>query len=337
MGRKAGIATPTAPRAVERSLPLIVRPEDDDGVLFGREPARWRELLRQRVLDHGAVLFRGFAVDSPAAFESFVLSLSPPDPWAPYREEAVLRVPLGGHVFTSSEYHPSGTIFPHNEKSQCKAWPLRLFFTCQQPARSGGATPLTAIRRVTAALDAGVKAEFRAKGVLYERNFNAGFGLALEAAFGSRQRAEVERYCRDNGIAWEWRGSEKLRVRFVRPAFALHPHTGEELFFNLAAFYHPSTLERRFRLTMRGVPAGELPFNSFYGDGSPIPDDVLEHCRAAYAAATERFGWEAGDVAMIDNMLVAHGREAFSGPRRVWIAMTEDTTRHEPAGAPGAA
>jgi alpha-ketoglutarate-dependent taurine dioxygenase len=334
MGRNAGSAAQIAPEPAERSLPLIVRPDDEDGALWRSDPPGWRRRLRQRVLDHGAVLFRGFPVDSPAAFESFAAALSPPDPWAPYREEAVLRIPLGGHVFTSSEYHPSGTIFPHNEKSQCQAWPLRLFFTCQQPAQSGGATPLTAIRSVTRRLDPDLAAEFRAKGVLYERNFNADFGLALEAAFGSQDRAEVERYCRDNDIAWEWRGAEKLRIRFVRPAFALHPHTGEELFFNLAAFYHPSTLERRFRLAMRGVPADELPFNSFYGDGSAIPDDVLERCRAAYAAATQRFEWAAGDVAMIDNMLVAHGREAFQGPRRVWIAMTEETSRRTPVGAP---
>jgi alpha-ketoglutarate-dependent taurine dioxygenase len=318
---------------VKVAFPLVVRPDDERGSLLRTDPEEWHRRMRAAVLEHGAILFRGFGIDSPDAFESFVESLSLPDSWAPYREEAVMRIPVGRNTFTSSEYHPSGTIFPHNEKSQCQAWPLRLFFTCQQPAESGGATPLTDTRAVTRALDDDVKAEFRAKGILYERNFGENFGVALQAAFGSQSRDDVERYCRENDIRYEWRGAEKLNIRYQRPAFARHPHTGEELFFNLATFYHPSTLERRFRLAMRGVPEDELPFNSFFGDGSPIPGEILDRCRAAYTGATTRFDWEAGDVAMLDNMLVAHGREPFRGPRQVWIAMMEETSRGEPAGA----
>jgi alpha-ketoglutarate-dependent taurine dioxygenase len=35
--------------------------------------------------------------------------------------------------------------------------------------------------------------------------------------------------------------------------------------------------------------------------------------------------WEAGDILLLDNMLVAHGRRAFTGPRQIVVAMAEPT------------
>ena len=42
------------------------------------------------------------------------------------------------------------------------------------------------------------------------------------------------------------------------------------------------------------------------------------------------FPWERGDILMLDNMLVAHGRKPFTGPRKILVGMAEMTN------APGA-
>jgi hypothetical protein len=39
-----------------------------------------------------------------------------------------------------------------------------------------------------------------------------------------------------------------------------------------------------------------------------------------------------GDILMVDNMLVAHGREPFSGPRKILVAMAEPFGEHLTAG-----
>lgn len=41
------------------------------------------------------------------------------------------------------------------------------------------------------------------------------------------------------------------------------------------------------------------------------------------------FAWQQGDLLMIDNMLVAHGRNPFDGPRRILAAMGEPMSHKE--------
>lgn len=67
----------------------------------------------------------------------------------------------------------------------------------------------------------------------------------------------------------------------------------------------------------------DLPTNTHYGDGGAIPGDVLDHLRGAYRSCSARFGWERDDVLVVGNMPAAHGREPFTGPRRVAVAMAE--------------
>jgi Taurine catabolism dioxygenase TauD, TfdA family len=159
---------------------------------------------------------------------------------------------------------------------------------------------------------------------MYVRNFGDGFGLSWPEVFGTTSRAEVEAYCRANGIEAEWKGGGRLRTRQVRRAAARHPQTGEWVWFNHATFFHVSTLDEDIRLRLLDeFGEAELPNNTTYGDGSPIEPEVLEELRAAYLRHQVAFPWRAGDVLMLDNMLVAHGREPFEGARRVVAGMAD--------------
>src|SRR5262249_45285254 len=100
--------------------------------------------------------------------------------------------------------------------------------------------------------------------------------------------------------------------------------TGEESWCNHLTFFHVSTLEPALRdLLTSELPTEELPNHTYYGDGSPIEAEVLEELRAIYRRRTLSFPWGAGDVLLLDNVLTAHAREAFSGPRRVVVGMAD--------------
>jgi hypothetical protein len=67
----------------------------------------------------------------------------------------------------------------------------------------------------------------------------------------------------------------------------------------------------------------DLPFNTYYGDGSPIEPAVLEEVREAYRQESRRFDWRQKDILLIDNMLTSHSREPFKGERKIVVAMAQ--------------
>jgi hypothetical protein len=96
------------------------------------------------------------------------------------------------------------------------------------------------------------------------------------------------------------------------------------VWFNHAAFFHISTLEPSAQeVLLAGSGEEELPNNTYYGDGSPIEFSVLEEIREAYRRETVSFSWQEGDLLMLDNMLVAHGRNPYVGRRKILVAMAD--------------
>jgi hypothetical protein len=178
---------------------------------------------------------------------------------------------------------------------------------------------------VLARLRPATRRAFAAKGVLYVRNFGNGlFGPSWQDAFQTSDRGEVDSYCRANGVEVEWLRPDRLRTRQVRPALIRHPETREAAWFNHAAALHVSTLPERTRRTLTKLfSEDDYPSNSYLGDGTPIEPDVIDEVRAAYRAEAVRFDWRPGDLLVLDNMLVAHGRDPFEGPREVVVALAE--------------
>jgi alpha-ketoglutarate-dependent taurine dioxygenase len=159
---------------------------------------------------------------------------------------------------------------------------------------------------------------------MYVRNHATGVDLPWETVFQTNQREEVERYCRSNDIDFEWKKDGGLRTRQVCQGVATHPRTKDLVWFNQAHLFHVSTLDKKTRAAMlRLFKEEDLPRNSYYGDGSAISDGLIEKIRDAFLRECVAYPWEAGDVMLVDNMLAAHGRSPYSGPRKVLVALAE--------------
>ena len=149
-------------------------------------------------------------------------------------------------------------------------------------------------------------------------------GLPWQEVFQTTDRAVVEEYCRRNQIELQWKNGDHLRTSQVRPAVRKHKKSGALVWFNHAAFFHISSLDEATRQsTIEMMGEDHVPFNTFYGDGSPIELSVLDHIREAYRQETFSFAWRKGDLLMLDNMLVSHGRESFTGPRQIVFIMAD--------------
>ncbi|MEU9575608.1 TauD/TfdA family dioxygenase [Streptomyces massasporeus] len=321
----------TAPAG--QPLPLLVEAEsaDRDAIRLIKSD---RERLRASLRTHGALLLRGFDIGGIDGFDQVVRELSG-DPLT-YSERSSPRSTIKGNVYTSTDYPPEEEIFVHNENSYQASWPRTLYFYCDQPPETRGATPLTDIRKVYASIDPEVREEFARRGWMVVRNFHDHFGVAWRELFNTDERAEVEAYCRSKDIEFEWLGGDGLRTRARRDAIHTHPETGETVWFNHIVFFHHTTLPAEVREGLLGLFGEEdLPTNTYYGDGGRIPDEVTDHLRACYRAQTVRFDYQRDDVLVVDNMLAAHGREPFTGARRIAVAMAEPYAPHARSGPGG--
>lgn len=292
--------------------------------------------VHEALVAHGALMFRGFGIDSAESFERVVQGLCPTP--LDYVYGSTPRTAVGNGVYTASEYRADAWIPLHNENSYQRDWPMRLVFACLRPADEGGETPLARTKDVGDRIAAATVRAFAERGVMYVRNYGHGIDLPWEAAFETDSRSKVESYCREHGIEWQWLADNRLRTRQVCRATASHPVTGEELWFNQAHLFHISSLggdDEQALLEIFAEP--DLPRNAYHGDGSPIDRRMLDDIRRAYEAATVSFPWEKGDVLVLDNMLVAHSRRPFTGPRKVLVAMGDpfsSYTNGQPNGLP---
>ncbi|MEM7583269.1 MAG: TauD/TfdA family dioxygenase [Acidobacteriota bacterium] len=302
-------------------LPLVVTP-NVGGVQLVSWAGHNRDLIERKLLEHGVLLFRGFGVKTIEEFRQVVTAIS--GEVLEYRFRASPRTAVEDRIYTSTDYPPSQSIFPHNEHSYSPVFPLRLYFYCQTPAPQGGETPLGDTRKVLTRLDPAIRERFRDKKILYVRNYGDGYGLHWQTVFQTEDPVEVGKYCQAHGIEYEWKGEGRLRTRQVGPAIVHHPRTGEEIWFNHATFFHVTTLPSELRDSlMEQFAADDLPNQTFYGDGSPIEDSVLEELREAYRQEMVAYPWQKGDVLLVDNMLAVHARNPYEGPRKVLVAMAE--------------
>lgn len=300
--------------------PLAISPTESlDLLAWARENAGSLKRLMEK---HGAVLLRGFGVETVETFNRFVLAVSPNT--LEYKERSSPRHKVEANIYTSTDYPAHQRILFHNENSYQYTWPLKIFFYCQVPAAEGGETPIADVRKVYRRLSPNVLKRFEEKQCMYVRNFDEALGLPWQEVFQCQDRLRVEEHCAANGITCEWKENNGLRTRAVRPAIAVHPGTGEHVWFNHVAFFHVSTLDSAIRDGLLGSMAeSDLPANSYYGDGSAIERPVIEEICSAYDSEAISFLWQKGDILAVENMLVAHSRNPFAGERRILVGMAE--------------
>jgi len=305
----------------QMALPVVFQPEVE-GVDLINWTTQNRELLDSRLRQHGALLFRGFNGHSLSTFQAFTTTIA--SSLMTYGERSSPRHVLSGNIYTSTDHPADQHILLHNEQSYTLNWPMKIWFFCVRPAHQGGRTPIADSRRIYQRLPAPVVQKFVEKQVMYVRNYGDRLGLSWQEAFQTDDKRIVEEHCRRDAIEFEWKGENRLRTKQIRPAVRQHPRTGETVWFNHAVFFNIHSLEKAARESLRaGIDDFDLPFNTFYGDGSVIEPVVVEQIYEAYRQEQVAFDWEMGDILMLDNMLCAHGREPFVAPREIAVAMAE--------------
>lgn len=304
----------------EQTLPLVIEPNSEE-VDIADWATNNREFFDTNLRQHGAILLKDFHINSVSKFEKVAGAISS----SLFGEYGDLpREGVSKKVYGSTPYPEDKAILFHNESSHLHRWPQKIFFLCLKAAESGGETPIVDCRKVYQMLNPQLREKLEEKQLMYVRNYVEDLDVSWQDFFHTNNKSEVESYCKNAGMEFEWLENNGLKTAKLRPAITTHPKTGEKIFFNQIQLHHISYLDAAVRESLLSE-FGEksLPRNVYYGDGSPIEDSVIEEIGAIYEKATISFPWQAGNMIMLDNMLIAHGRNPYVGERKIVVAMGE--------------
>lgn len=279
-----------------------------------------RDLIAEGLNAKGAVLFRGFAVPDAMAFDAAVGGYGGENFAYEKSLSNAVRVNVTPRVFTANEAPPTTEIFLHHEMAQTPIYPSRLLFFCEVAAEQGGATPLCRsdllMTRMETELPDLVK-EFSTKGVRYSNTMPAdddagsGQGRSWKSTLSVSDQPGAEARLTELDYSWEWQSDGSLRVTTPRLDAIRQIAEGRSAFFNqLIAAYRGWSDSRN-----------EASRSITFGDSSVIDHDSMMHVISIADDLTYDHAWQAGDVVLVDNYLVMHGRRPFAGKRRVLASL----------------
>jgi alpha-ketoglutarate-dependent taurine dioxygenase len=303
-------------------FPLVI--ECENAACDWPHIADWLSIQRQHLLEQvetvGAILFRGFPLRTAEDFDAFVAAFHLPN--FPYYESLsnAVRVNRTPRVFTANEAPPTVCIFLHHEMAQTPVSPGKLFFFCEQPAETGGQTPICRSDVLWQRLAERVPAfahDCEAKGLKYtnimpsQNDLASGMGRSWQSTLRAQSRGEAEASLARLGYTWEWLSDGCLRATTPTLPAVRTLADGRKTFFNQLIAAWSGWKDSR------NDPAKAIT----HGDGSPLDPAAARLAAELAEELTFDIPWQAGDVALLDNYVVMHGRRTFMGTRKVLASL----------------
>ena len=337
----------------QKRSPLIISPGKSE-ITTPQKLAAWilanQTELNKKLSDRGAILFRGFGTKNAKEFEQIIRQIEPDLHNVYYGTSP--RLAETEYVFTASELPDYYPIMQHCEMSFLADPPRKIFFFCEIAAREGGETPVCDFRQVYADIKPEVKEAFEKKGIQYIRNYNGpenGHGFQLwklkrwDEMFGTTDKKEVERQCREQGFDFEWGKAGKLRILNRGPVSKKQNEADEIAWFNHSQVFHAAAADfeyrqiRKFRPTLRHLGLSVFvrgmtlvkrifldpksqPMHTVFADGSEIPEKYISHIQEIIWKNMILLPWQKGDVVALDNFTTSHGRMPYRGPRKILVS-----------------
>ncbi|KAL6231964.1 hypothetical protein BDW75DRAFT_247544 [Aspergillus navahoensis] len=301
---------------------------------------------------HGAIILRGPREPTPAAFSRLVHAAEEGRGRVPYEQLGLAgsRVVHDKEVFSASESPPHLWIYQHNEYSRYTKYPSNIHFFCTQAAEEGGESPLghsaevfdLVQKELPEFIDELHKKQlispdiYRAPG---KEGKNFIFTWAGPLAFGAhikpgddmetmKKKAEKE-VVRLTPYFW-WRDDDQLEVHQYVPAVRRHPATGKPVFFNSLAGRYGTAYDRGATEPPYIGDDGMAFPPAKYGDGTPIPNTFLHRTWELTQQSAVMCKLEEGDLVLVDNYQVTHGRAPWTkGSRKVLVSMWDTVQENE--------
>lgn len=311
------------PDEVSPGSAIAARPLSANGgtVLEPLAPTSLAEVEVQPVLDafakDGVVLLRGFAADLDG-FRALTDRLGSDFSLyegGVFRFRALDREQVGKDptVMTTTGQSTGFPIAAHGEMYYMGKRPSTMWFFCQQPAGKGGQTTVHDGALVARRLRDEVRSELLRRDTVYERRLG---DADWRTTFRTESRERALEMCAEAGTEASFADDGTLNLRYT--CRAIFERDGVPFCVN--SVLPVWTTERAFESGWVREHFGDLgdtsPISVRFEDGSRLPAALVEDVqRAAEEAATD-VDWQPGDLLMVDNTRVMHGRRGTRDPER---------------------
>jgi len=295
----------------------------------------WMETELRR---SGAVLLRDFTETDPGSLSQLVATRR--FPTVEYTGGNAPRQSISGSVMSSTELMRSLPIPIHTEMSYLPRWPRYLWFTCIEPPRVGGETPIADMAAVYEDLPGPLVAEFERRCLRVIRVMPRKSTLLLPKSwpgmFGVDNKEEVAALCPHADVHWE--SDDTLVLSSLHRPSIVNPESGRRVWFNQANIYHrslSSECQGASQYPMRSLltslelalylSRGKIryPYDVRFGDGGAISRETMQTIRSAIWRHTRSFRWQRGDLLILDNERMGHGRNPFRGRRQIGVVLLQ--------------
>lgn len=286
--------------------------------LFTEAIKREKRFLDSLLHKSGAVLFRGFPVETASDFNDIVEAFGFEE--LPYVGGAAPRTNIVGRVFTANESPADQKIPFHHEMAQVPEFPSKLFFFCEVEPGNGGETPLVLSHIVYERMKE-KHTEFVERleehGLLYTRVLgedddpSSPIGRGWKSTFLTKDKSVAEQRAAKLGMKLEWQGDAVKTIMGPIPAIKYDKTRQRKIWFNSMVAAYTGWEDAR------NDPVKAVTF----GDGKPLPADIIYDCLNILEEESVAFPWQKGDVLLLDNWAVLHSRRSFNPPRRILASL----------------
>jgi len=340
----------------KQQLPLVLEPDGDASAEGLKEYIRKNhKAVTDKMIQSGAILFRGFDINTPKLFEE-ISALIDPNLKNDYLGTSPRDKVAGtDYVFSASELPGFYPIMQHCEMSYMKNKPVKLFFYCNVEPDYGGETPVCNFRKVYQDLDPEVRTAFEKRGVKLVRNYSAPgkrsrlnlFELkSWTDIFHTTDRAEVEKQFHKYHVDFAWKENGNLRLTHINNAVTEHPVTKEKVWFNhtqvfnidaagveyeyihkrqkrLKTLFFKKFISAMVAVRKLTIKAEDQSMNMLFADGTEIPKSYIRSIEETIWKNMVIFPWKKNDVLAIDNLGTSHGRLPYEGKRQIMVCWSE--------------
>jgi len=277
-----------------------------------------KAFLDSLLLKSGAVLLRGFPVSTASDFNDVVEAFGFEE--LPYVGGAAPRTSVVGRVFTANESPPDQKIPFHHEMAQVPEFPSKLFFFCEVVPGSEGETPIVLSHIVYERMKERYP-EFVERleehGLLYTRVLgedddpSSPIGRGWKSTFLTTDKNVAEQRAAKLDMKLEWVGDAVKTIMGPIPAIKYDKTRQRKIWFNSMVAAYTGWEDAR------NDPVKAVTF----GDGKPLPADIIYDCLKILEEESVAFPWQKGDVLLLDNLAVLHSRRSFNPPRRILASL----------------